>query len=155
MGNNSTKQTLCKFLIGLFAIAILICGVIYSDTSDDYISAKADVVRQKIDSLQSNIWNLNPSADTTELDKVNQKRYICIGGIIVSVIGIAICGIVLYGSRNDYQKQYYKSSVRNINTSPGESGTQTKLQELKSMYEKNLITEEEYSKKKQELLNKM
>ena len=50
MGNNSTKQTLCKFLIGLFAIAILICGVVYSDTSDDYISAKADVARQKIDS---------------------------------------------------------------------------------------------------------
>lgn len=155
MESGSTKQTLCKFLIGLFAIAILVCGVIYSDTKDDYISAKADVARQKIDSLQSNIWNLNPSADTSELDKVNQKRYICIGGIIVSAIGIVICGIVLYGARNDYQKQYYKSSGKNINTGSGGSGTQTKLQELKSMYEKNLITEDEYNKKKQELLNRM
>ena len=155
MGNSSTKQTLCKFLIGLFAIAILTCGVVYADTSDDYISAKADVAKQKINSLQSNIWNLNPSADTTELDKVNQKRYICIGGIVVSVIGIAICGIVLYGSKNDYQKQYHKPSVRNTYTSSNGSGTQTKLQELKSMYEKNLITEDEYNKKKQDILNKM
>lgn len=108
MRNDSTKQTLCKFFIGLFAIAILTCGVVYLDTKDDYISARADVAKQKIDSLQSNIWNLNPSADTSELDKVNQKRYICIGGIIVSVIGISVCGIILYNSRNDYQKKHYR-----------------------------------------------
>lgn len=55
MESNSTKQTLCKFLIGLFAIVILVCGVIYADTKDDYISARADVAKQKIDSLQSNM----------------------------------------------------------------------------------------------------
>lgn len=153
----NTKQILCKFLIGLFAIAILTCGVVYLDTDDDYISAKADVAKQKIHSLQTNIWNLNPSADTTELDKVNQKRYICIGGIVVSVIGIAVCGIVLYGSKNDYHKQYSNNakSFSNTYSNFNSSGIQTKLQELKSMYDKNLITEDEYNKKKQELLNKM
>lgn len=155
-GENGTKQNICKFLIGVFTIVIFICLVAYSDTESDYISAKADVARQKIDSLQSNIWNLNPSADTSELDKVMQKRYICIGGIVVSSMGIVICGIVLYGARNgcSKKKQYVAHTNTYLNSNSG-TGTQSKLQELESMYEKNLITEEEYSKKKQDLLNKM
>lgn len=156
MGTDNTKQNICKFLIGLFVVVILICIVKYSDTNKDYISAKADVAQQKIDSLQSNIWNLNPSADTSELDKVLRIRYLCIGGIIISSIGTIICGIILYGSKNNYQKNKYYSAHTNIYThTNSNNGTQSKLQELKSMYEDNLITEEEYNAKKQDLLNKM
>ena len=154
MEKDSTKQTLCKFLIGLFVITILLCIALYSGTDYDYVSAKADIARNKIEEIRS--WNFNPKVDTSDLDKVTQKRYIYIGGIIVSVIGIAISGIVLYGSKNDTPYKYVSVSptYSNPKRSSG-SETQIKLHELKSMHEKGLITEEEYDKKRKEILSRM
>lgn len=43
----------------------------------------------------------------------------------------------------------------NENTPPDTTDTKSKLKELKSMLEEDLITEEEYNSKKQELLSKM
>ncbi len=51
----------------------------------------------------------------------------------------------------------YKQEIKetNHNASANQSDIKSKLKELKSMFEEDLITEEEYNNKKQELLSKM
>lgn len=108
---NNTKIKLCKLLIGLFTLSILISAVIYSDTQKDYIHAKANIAKEKISSIKSNIWNLNPKVATSELDEVTVKRNICIGVIVISIIGIIICSIFLYDEHKTvaYRKLHYKN----------------------------------------------
>lgn len=60
-----------------------------------------------------------------------QKRYICIGGIIVSSIGIVVCAIILHGAKNYPKKKQY--NIHDNTYSNNGIGTQSKLQELKLM----------------------
>ena len=57
----------------------------------------------------------------------------------------------------EYMKQQEQSSQQQQtqSTNNNTSDIKSKLQQLKSMYEEELITEEEYNSKRQELLNKM
>lgn len=146
ISDNNVKNNLCKFLIALFAILIFISFCVFSSTKRDYISAKADVAKREISAIQSNIWNLHPDVNTSELDKVVLKRNICIGTIVVSTIGIIVCCIVLFSKS--------KETVYTQPVNPDNS-TQSKLQELEQIYKSNLITEEEYNSKRQGLLSKM
>lgn len=142
---SNTKNHLCKFLIGLFAIGATICLLIHIGTNKEYTIAKGDVALERVNSLQSNIWNLNPDVNTSELDKIVLKRNICIGTIVVSVIGIIICCIILFGKS---EKTIYAQTVITNNS------TQSKLKELEQIYKNNLITKEEYDNKRKEVLNK-
>lgn len=147
---NNTKKNLCKFLIGLFCISAIICLLIYINSNEEYTIAKGDVALEKVNALQSNIWNLNPDVDTSELDKVVLKRNICIGGLIISIIGVIICCIILYGERNKPIVTKPKNNTQNTNYS-----IQSKLQELEQIYKNNLITEEEYKSKRKEIIDKL
>ena len=142
---NNTKNNLCKFLIGLFCVTVIICLFTYIGSNKEYTIAKGDVALEKVNSLQSNIWNLNPDVDTSELDKIVLKRNVCIGGIVISIIGMIICCIILYGKQNT--SVVTKSQNNNYST-------QTKLQELEQIYKNNLITQEEYESKRKEIINK-
>lgn len=145
---NNTKNNLCKFLIGLFCIIIIICLFVYIDSNEEYTIAKGDVALEKVNSLQSNIWNLNPNVNTSKLDKIIFKRNICVGSIIISVIGIIICSIILYDKSN-------KTEQITTNTQHISNLTQSKLQELEQIYKANLITQEEYNNKRKEILDKL
>ena len=147
---NNTKNNLCKFLIGLFCISAIICLLIYIGSNEEYTIAKGDVALEKVNSLQSNIWNLNPDIDTSELDKIVLKRSSCIVGMIISVIGTIICCIILYGEQNKRIVTKYQIDNQNTNFS-----TKSKLQELEHIYKNNLITEEEYNNKRKEIINKI
>ena len=142
---NNTKNNLSKFLIGLFCTTFIVCLFIYIGSNKEYTIAKGDVALEKVNSLQSNIWNLNPDVNMSELNKIVLKRNICLGGVVISIIGVIICCII---SNN-------KQSVPIIKSQSTNYSTQSKLQQLKSMYEEDLITEEEYNTKKQELLSQM
>lgn len=143
---SNTKNYLCKFLIGVFTIATVVFLFIYIGSNREYTIAKGDVALEKVNALQSNIWNLNPDIDTTRLDKVVLKRNICIGGIITSIIGGIICCIILYGNKNT--PIITKSQNKNYLT-------QTKLEELEQIYKNNLITQEEYKSKRKEIIDKL
>ena len=100
--------------------------------------------------MQSNIWNLNPDVSTSELDKIVLKRNICIGGMIISIIGIIICCIILHSEQNKTIITEPKNNIQNTNYS-----IQLKLQELEQIYKNNLITEGEYENKRKEILDKL
>lgn len=144
---NNAKNNLCKFLIGLFCITAIICLFVYTGSNKEYTIAKGDVALEKANSLQSNIWNLNPDVNTSKLDKIVLKRNIYIVSIIVSVIGIIICYIVLYSESNKVKQKIIRPQYTN-------NYTQSKLQELEQIYINNLITQEEYESKRKEILNK-
>lgn len=153
MGNksmdNNVKNNICKFLIVLFIIMIFISLIVFSNTSRAYISEKANVAQKKINALQTNIWNLNPNVDTSKLDKIELKRIICIGTIVISVIGIIINCIVLFSKG---KKTINPKNVMTNNDS--NNSTQSKLKELELMYKNNLITKEEYDSKRKEILDR-
>lgn len=149
INNSNTKKILCKFLIGLFCTVAIICLLIYIWSNEEYIIAKGDVALEKVNSLQSNIWDLNPDIDTSELDKIVLKRSSCIVCMIISVIGTIICCIILYGEQNKRIVTKYQIDNQNTNFS-----TKSKLQELEHIYKNNLITEEEYNNKRKEIINK-
>lgn len=142
---NNTKNNLSKFLIGLFCITFIVCLFIYIGSNKEYTIAKGDVALEKANSLQSNIWNLNPDVNMSEFNKVVLKRNICIGGMIISIICVIICCIILYSEQNIP----IVTKPQNNNYS-----TQTKLQELEQIYKNNLITQEEYENKRKEIINK-
>ena len=142
---SDTKNNLCKFLIGLFCIVAIICLFVYIGSNKEYIIAKGDVALKKVNALQSNIWNLNPDVDTSEFDKIVLKRNICMGVMVISIIGVIICCIILYSEQNI--PIVTKSQNNNYST-------QTKLQELEQIYKNNLITQEEYESKRKEIINK-
>jgi predicted PurR-regulated permease PerM len=98
--------------------------------------------------MQSNIWNLDPDVDTSKFNDIELKRNICVCGIIVSVIGVIICCIILYGKSTKTGQIIIKT--QHINNS-----TQSKLHELEQIYKDNLITQEEYDNKKKEILDKL
>ena len=147
---NNTKNNLCKFLIGLFCISAIICLLIYIGSNEEYTIAKGDVALEKVNSLQSNIWNLNPDVSTSELDKIVLKRNICIGGMVISIIGVIICCIILHSEQNKPIVTEPKNNIQNTNCS-----IQLKLQKLEQIYKNNLITEEEYENKRKEMLDKL
>lgn len=147
---NNTKNKLCKFLIGLFCISAIICLLIYIGSNEEYTIAKGDVALEKVNLLQSNIWNLNPDVDTSGLDKIVLKRNICIGGMVISIIGVIICCIILYNEQNKPIVTKPNNNIQNTNCS-----IQLKLQELEQIYKNNLITEEEYENKRKEILDKL
>ncbi len=188
--NVNTKKALCKFFIGLFCITAFTCLVIFSRSREDYIHEKADVAWDKINALQSGIRN--PNVNTSELDKIVQKRNACIGGMIISIIAVIVCSIILYCEnkntpqpkdnsvnpipKTDPVEQVEKSEpVKQIektdpveqvektepvepnnfiiNNSETQKSMQSKLKELKQLYEDELITKEEYDSKRKELLD--
>lgn len=55
----------------------------------------------------------------------------------------------------EYEYTIHETKESSPNTPPDTMDTKSKLKELKVMFEEDLITEEEYNKKKQELLSKM
>lgn len=142
---NNTKNNLSKFLISLFCTTFIVCLFIYIGSNKEYTIAKGDVALEKVNSLQSNIWNLNPDVNMSELNKIVLKRNICLGGVVISIIGVIICCIILYGEQNTL----IVTKPQNTNYS-----TQTKLQELEQTYKNNLITQEEYENKRKEIINK-
>ena len=137
-------------MIGLFCISAIICLLIYIGSNEEYTIAKGDVALEKVNSLQSNIWNLNPDVSTSELDKIVLKRNICIGGMVISIIGVIICCIILHSEQNKPIVTEPKNNIQNTNCS-----IQLKLQELEQIYKNNLITEEEYENKRKEILDKL
>lgn len=142
---NNTKNNLSIFLIGLFCFTAIVCLFIYISSNKEYTIAKGDVALERVNSLQSNIWNLNPDVDMSELNKIVLKRNVCMGGIIISIIGVIICCIILYSDKNT--PIVTKSQNNNYST-------QTKLEELEQIYKNNLITQEEYESKRKEIINK-
>lgn len=145
---SNTKNNLCKFLIGLFCIIAIICLSIFVCSNKEYTIARGDVALEKVNALQSNIWNLDPDIDTSKLNDIELKRNVCAGGIIASVIGVIICCIILYNQSN-------KAEHIIINSQHINNLTQSKLQELEQIYKSNLITQEEYDNKRKEILDKL
>lgn len=143
---NSIKNNLCKFLIGLFSLTFIVCLYLFFASNSEYTIAKGDVASKKIDAMQSNIWNLEPDVDTSNLDQITLKRNIYIGGMITSTLGIIICCIILFSK---------SSSVKYVTDSPNkETSNASKFQKLSELYyDKKLITKEEYESKREELLN--
>lgn len=77
-------------------------------------------------------------------------------GIICIVVGIGI--IVAGGFYYDHAKANYlrdKEIVSSIKESNKNENSTEKLKQLKEMYDSKMITEEEFEKKKQDILNKM
>lgn len=141
------KNNLCKFFIFLFVVLILISFSIFADTKNEYYLAKNDVtIAEAEKTIQSIYGNFSADVDTSRLDKVILKRNICIGTIVVSIIGIIICCIILFSKSKETM---YEKTVDANNS------IQSKLQELEQIYKNNLITEEEYNSKRRELLSKM
>ena len=141
------KNNLCKFLIGVFCLVFIICLYLYFSSNSEYVIARGDIASQKIDALQSNIWNLNPDIDTSELDKITQKRNIYIASMLMSVFGTIICCIILFSK---------KTPINHIPDSTNKTYSDaSKFQKLSELYyDRKLITKEEYEAKRRELLNK-
>lgn len=145
---NNIKNNLCKFLIGIFSILSILCLFIFISSKEEYTIAKGEVATKKVNAIQSNIWDLNPSVDTSKLEKIELKRNICIGGIFINIVGVAACCIILFSKSNKTQSSITKTQLTN-------NSTKSKLQELEQIYKSNLITEEEYKSKRKEIINKL
>lgn len=144
--NKNSKNNICIFLIGLFIIVIIVCIGIYIGSNKEYTIAEGKVALEKIKAIQSNFGVRDPKVDTSELDKIISKRYICIGSIIISIIGAIICFIILCS--ND-------DKIINSTISFDNNSIKNRLQELESIYKNELITQEEYKNKKKELISKL
>lgn len=144
---NNTKKNVCIFLITVFAIAIIASFCMYNSTEASYESAKAhDRYEDSRDSKE-------------KLQDIESERNLCMIVGWGSGIGLILCSIILYSSEN------YKNTLIAEGKIPSESSTkinnnndnntQSKLTELKSLYDSQLITEDEYNQKRKELLDKM
>lgn len=89
----STKRALSVFFIVVFLSMLLTCWVVYDKSEPEYIQAQARVAKKTADSIS--IFNLNPTVDASEVDDIENKRTLCVVGMIVSAIGIGVCVIIL------------------------------------------------------------
>ena len=96
-------------------------------------------------------WGTGWAPSVNRQKKEDQKTgLICIGVGVAIMIG---AGFYYDHAKGNYLRdQEIVSSIKSANKT---ETTADKLTELKDMFDKNMITEEEYKKKKDELLNKM
>lgn len=144
--SNKTNNV-CFFLCVMSVVTFVICLLIFIGTKQEYIIEKGNVASEKINSIS--IYNLNPDVNTDALDKLVIKRTMCIIGIVISIMIGIISAIILKSpstSNNNIKPQINNIDDKNI---------KYKLQELQSLLESNLITEEEFLSKKKEILDKM
>lgn len=141
---DNTKRNVSVFLLIIFSIAIVVCYVDYHAMDRSYESAEADYRYEKNHDTESRLNEI----------KLSRNRDIVIG--YGSGIGIAICLIILYSFGN-YKNEMTSKTEDTYDTSQkiDTQSTQSKLTELKSLYEAQLITEDEYNQKRKELLDKM
>lgn len=88
------------------------------------------------------LFNASGFITTLWKNRANNYKIIIIACAIVLLVSIILLISSFLKDKNKYPSQ--------ITTS-----TQSKLKELEQIYKNNLITEEEYNNKRQELLNKM
>ncbi len=151
MHENSKKNYLVKFILCLSIIFLILFLFVLSGTKQEYIIEKGNVAQKKITAMQNNIWNTNPSVNTDELDKIIKKRSICIIGMIVSTIVGSSCIIIIKSSSSNKtivkrDKNTFESNSESISN---------RLQELKSLLDQGLITQEEYELKKGDILKRL
>ena len=95
-------------------------------------------------------WGTGWAPSVNRQKKENQKTgLICIGVGVAIMIG---AGFYYDHAKGNYLRdQEIVSSIKSTKTET----TSDKLKELKEMFDKKMITEEEYESKKKDLLNKM
>lgn len=148
----STSNNLCTFFLCLFSVIFVIALFVFLDSNKEYTIEKGNVAIEKVNKIQSNIWNLNPDVNSSKLDKIVAKRNLCVVGMIVSAIGIAVCGISIYGNKNKPAPRVSYISQKPSATQ-GNSTAKEKLQELEQLYKEKLITEEEYEVKRKKIID--
>ena len=141
---DNTKRNVCIFLLMIFSIAIVVCYVNYHGMDRSYESAKANYRYEKNHDTESRLNEI----------KLSRNISIVIGW--GSGVGVVICSIILY-SFGRYKNEIASKveDTYDITRKIDTQSTQSKLLELKSMYESQLITEDEYNQKRKELLDKM
>lgn len=144
METASLKKRIAALFLLLFIVLFFVCLYYNNLSKTDLIHAKGDVARAEAEAYRN--WIRDPDVDTSELDSVVLKRNLYTCGMVISVISSVVCIIILASKEDDSEKS--SDSIHTHNNIPD------KLQQLKSMLDSNIITEQEYESKKQELLNK-
>lgn len=142
--SNKTNNA-CSFLCVVSVIMFIICLLIFVGTKQEHIIEKGNVASEEINSI--NIYNLSPDVNTDALDKIIIKRTVCIVGMIISVVVGIIAIIIIKSPSNDIISAQIDM--------PTNTGVKSKLQELQSLLDSHIITEEEYQLKRKDIIDKM
>lgn len=142
--NYNDKGNVCVLLLMLFSIAIVVSLIHYHSLNRSYESSLATYEHDMKYGNKS--W----------LIEIERSRNIDMAICYCSGIGMALCVTILYSSKKRKNKMISKSKDSCDTTEKIDAqDTQSKLTELKSLYDSQLITEEEYNQKRKELIDKI
>lgn len=152
------KRNICKFLIALFAVLMVSSIGIFIYLNDELDSAKTTVAAKTV--VKSLKGYSSSSVDKSELTKVRTERGACVVVMLASGIGIVTCTVILLTDKDETPVRTYVSNPLSQevieNTRPASSSTSSnKLKELKKLLDDGLITEEEYERKRKEIISKI